>query len=652
MNFIKFNKQVKDNFDTLSKGQLFVVPIDRDVIFERYLDGFPDAETRQHHNCNCCKSFLRQYAGVVGVVNNKMVSIWDGIENDEYQTVVDNLKNYIHSLEISDVFLTDSPNCGTAKTYDRKRDINWDHFYVKAPSKFVSNRADTVRGERRGSRDVFLRSLEELSQDAVETVLELIAQNSLYRGEEHKKNLQDFLKLKKKYSKLSKRERKNFVWVESDTNPAVSRIRNTAIGTLLVDLSAGMDLDGAVSRYERIVAPTNYKRPTALVTPRMVEDAKKTIQELGLQDALERRYAESRDVNVENILFFHKPSAVRDVFDVVSKETTVDPRTLSKVETVTIEDFIQKVLPTTKSVEVLFENHQLNNMVSLITSDCQDKLFKWDNPFAWYYTGGITDSIKERVKSAGGCVEGKLRASLSWNNYDDLDIHCHEAGGTHIYFRNKQSYKSDGFLDVDMNAGYGKTREPVENIIWRKRVPNGKYTISVHNYCAREKTGQGYTVQIEFNGELFEFQYDKNPNDGGYGEKIEFTIKNDEIVFSDGTTSKPVVKTKWGINTNTFHKVKIMTVSPNFWGGNQIGNKHYFFFLDGVKNDETPRSIFNEFLRNDLDKHRKVFEIVGSKLTVADSDEQLSGLGFSSTVRNHVYVRVEGKFKRMLKVTF
>ena len=54
----------------------------------------------------------------------------------------------------------------------------------------------------------------------------------------------------------------------------MARFRNTVIGTLVQDLSAGVDLEVAVKSYETKVAPQNYKRPTALITKAMVESAK------------------------------------------------------------------------------------------------------------------------------------------------------------------------------------------------------------------------------------------------------------------------------------------------------------------------------------------------------------------------------------------
>ena len=45
----------------------------------------------------------------------------------------------------------------------------------------------------------------------------------------------------------------------------------------MVDLSEGVDLDTAVTKFEKVMAPTNYKRPKAIFTKRMVEEAEKEL---------------------------------------------------------------------------------------------------------------------------------------------------------------------------------------------------------------------------------------------------------------------------------------------------------------------------------------------------------------------------------------
>ena len=49
------------------------------------------------------------------------------------------------------------------------------------------------------------------------------------------------------------------------------------------------------------------------------------------------------------------------------------------------------------------------------------------------------DSIKARVKARGGAVDGDFRASLSWHNSDDLDLHLREPNGFEIYYGATQS---------------------------------------------------------------------------------------------------------------------------------------------------------------------------------------------------------------------
>jgi hypothetical protein len=97
-----------------------------------------------------------------------------------------------------------------------------------------------------------------------------------------------------------------------------------------------------------------------------------------------------------------------------------------------------------------------------------------------------------------------------------------------------------------------------------------------------------------------------------------------------------------------------MCYSPNYWDEqNGIGNKHYMFMLKGCVNPELPNAWFNEYLTSDLyPAHRKVMEALGSKAHVLETNDQLSGIGFSSTLRNELVVKVKGATERLLKIKF
>jgi len=116
--------------------------------------------------------------------------------------------------------------------------------------------------------------------------------------------------------------------------------------------------------------------------------------------------------------------------------------------------------------------------------------------------------------------------------------------------------------------------------------------------------------------------------------------------------SSQSVREVWGIPTQTFHNVNILMLSPNYWDDKTVGNKHFFFMIDGCLNEGKARGFFNEFIKSEFDTNRKVFEIVGSKMKTEESNNQLSGIGFSSTQRNSVLCRVKGSFSRTIKINF
>lgn len=163
--------------------------------------------------------------------------------------------------------------------------------------------------------------------------------------------------------------------------------------TLLIDLSEGVDLEHAVKSFEAMVAPANYKRPTALVSKKMIDAAKTKIEELGLTYALERRYATLADITINNVLFADRTvrkSLDTNVFDELSASADRKPKKLDKVEEISIEKFIKDILPDRRiGIEVLVENKHVNNLVSLIAPVNQTAtgLFKWPNNFSWSYNG-------------------------------------------------------------------------------------------------------------------------------------------------------------------------------------------------------------------------------------------------------------------------
>src|SRR5699024_9840769 len=187
---------------------------------------------------------------------------------------------------------SDSKKVGTLQNFEESDGeiIKWDHFYLELPKNFVQsslvNSIASTKGSYRSKKDVFQRAMEEITEDSVEIILELISQNSLYKGEEWQETLQEFLDYKKKYVELNTEEEKNnFVWQNVvGLYDGLARIRNTSIGTLLVDISEGMNLDQAVRQYETIVAPENYQRSKPIFTKKMLEDARKKVDELGYKE--------------------------------------------------------------------------------------------------------------------------------------------------------------------------------------------------------------------------------------------------------------------------------------------------------------------------------------------------------------------------------
>jgi hypothetical protein len=649
-NFETFADHVRVRFAEMARESLFVVEVDKEEIWQTYLEAFPEGtnpifRTRTEHDCSCCRHFIRDIGAVVAIENGAVTTVWDlnGLPHP-YQAVADAMAAYVKARPVVDVFLTGEATHGVLATLGviNGATIRFSHFWVEVPRRMVNRDHATRRGHVRTSVAMLLRAVSELKSEAVSTVVGLIEQNALYRGAEFKGAVTEFQRLQARMAGLSEAERGVIAWTLAESPAA--RFRNTVIGTLVEDLSDGKDIEAAVRAYETKVAPQNYKRPTALITKGMVEAAMKTIGDLGIEHALERRHARLSDVSVSDVLFVDNSvqaemkGGIKGLLMQDVKAPKIDPK---KAEEIGIDAFVANVLPKATSLRVVLDNGALGSFVSLTAPvhDDAPPIFRWGNGLAWSYDGNVTDSIKERVKRAGGRVENvAMRVSLAWSNTDDLDIHVFEPSGNRIYYGNKS-----GKLDVDMNV-MSPVRDPVENVRWIGRPSAGRYHVVVNQYRRRESIDVGFEIEIEAAGKIETLRWEKALSQGQNVPVCEIVVDRSGLSVepAPGIVGGSSPREKWGVKTMEPVKVNAVVLSPNHWDEKAAGNKHWFFLLDGCRNPDPVRGIYNEFLKPDLEEHRKVFEVLGDRTKCQVSDQQLSGVGFSSTRGDRVTVIATG----------
>lgn len=671
--FFHFQNAIEIQFNLMqAEASTFVfADVSGDSLWSNYIASFPEGTNplfreRTEYECNCCRNFVRNLGGLIGITNSgKVISIWDLVilqPNSYYQVVADKMSAYVKSVGFREYFNVTERAYGSRPNKDNSTDIVWNHFYLYLPKAFVVAGKDIgpLQNNLNTDRSVFERSMKEFTVDAAETILELISQNSLYRGAEHKAAVTKFLTYKRQYDALQTAAEKNiFVWTQAKALGFAGRFRATVIGTLLEDLSQGVELEHAVKSFEQKVAPLNYKRTTSLVTPQMIKQAQAKVEELGIQDSLARTFAKQEDIPLAHTLFTASVKQSLNLFDDLAEQAKVNvkPKNFANIEEISLEKFLKDVVPTAKQIEVLVENKHTPSFMSIMAPVVKESpnILNWSVPLSWTYAGNITDSIQERVKKAGGAVNGVMRASLSWFNYDDLDISVIEPNRNRIYFGDKISYTTGGRLDVDMNAGGGSSREAVENISWPslQKLQKGSYLVVVKNFRQRETVDFGFNLQIQLGDQLFDFSHSGSVGDGKSVEVLtivydgaNFKITNVNPALSGGNVSKTV----WNVSTETFVPVEKIFHSPNYWDENPKGNKHTFFILKDCKNPDSARGFYNEFLKPELTPHRKVFELLAAKTIAQPTENQVSGLGFSATKPASLVVKVTGQIQRTLIV--
>lgn len=666
--FPAFAALVHARYEAMRKHELFVV--DTSDLFQTYLDAFPEGTNpifreRTEHDCSCCKQFIRNIGNVVAIIDGEIVTVWDdaGLAPAPYDTVGRVLRERVRQAPIKSVWRTKERKYGTAQTNELLPDGSvrtWDHFSGAVDAPHFHVQPDTQRGNLNTSAAVLKRGLTEITMDALDTVIDLAEANNLYKGEEFLAAIKAFRQLKAGWDGISE----TYIW--ANLGDKSSRFRNSAIGTLLLDLSEGTELEIAVKKYEKVVAPANYKRPTALVTPRMIDEAVAKLDELGLRGAVNRRHARLSDVSVNDVLFVDNSAQgqMKDGLKDLLMTSAAPPKVnIDNATPISAEEFFAR---QHKSISVLVENRHAGNFMSITApvDPGEVGLFKWDNDFSWSYDGDMADSsLRQKVQMAGGRVDGVLRFSHLWNdvgrNASLMDLHVFLPGHSgHRYgigdsygnaqrvgWNHRAHTPTGGRQDVDYTSPAPEGYVPVENITFPSldRLPEGDYNFAIHNWHLRQPTNSGFKAEIEVGGQLYQYDHPAPMKNKEWVHLATATLKNGQwsIIHHHPTTTSS--QKRWGIATETLVPVDVLMLSPNFWEGQQVGNRHWFFILRDCKNPDPVRGIYNEYLRSDLNEHRKVFEVLGSKTKAPFAEDQLSGLGFSSTQRNTLKVVADGR---------
>lgn len=635
---------------------VYAAKITGDELNALYLTSFPEGtnpifRVRTEHDCACCRNFIKNLGRVLVIEGEELKSVWGEMDHlpHPYNVVAAALNKAVIEAGVLNILRTKETSFGKDFTFEdmEGRSHRWNHFHGKTPVKCITKEAGTEIGRFNGDLQVYRRGLEEISIQVIDDVIGQIEQANLYRGDEFLPKLKQFRELKTGYDRAANK----VTYTLRTLGKPGYRIRNEVIGTLLDDLVSGKNLEAAMRIWESKMAPANYKRPKAIVSQRMLDEAVAKLRELGLEDSLQRRHALMSDIQVNNVLWADPSKRTQMKASLLDSlaPTLVGRKKESPVKGISAEEFFRDIMPQATKLEIMFAGGLVNNLMTLTTAAYPDApgLFKWNNHMAWSYNGDITDSIKERVKKAGGNITGQLRVSLSWDNKDDLDLYVSKKANGHggyskqIYFHNRRDFGA--FLDVDANGIDGLREDPVENVAWVNAPEPGQYTVTVNQYSKRSTSNVGFTLEIESKGKIIQISH---PSDlRGQIQVANIVVDaqgNVEVVpiAHKDLSCSGISREQWGISTEQYVQVSTVMNSPNFWDGQSNGNLHTFFIVEGCKNPDPVRGIFNEYLRNDLEEHRRFLEMLGNKSKVEFSDQQLSGLGFSSTRNDLVQLRV------------
>lgn len=654
----------------LAAGDNLLFQTDAVGLFDAYLANLP-ADQRQYHNCSCCRAFVKTFGGLVTIdaSGRTTPAVWNDLDTADLGTHAQGvaaMHAIVASAQVKGPFLR------SLTTWGQLEAGGFTHMHVTPPAAILHQHSSTLTArqrmaERRQQFGTLSRGLADYTLAHLRTAVQVLDANAVYRSARFLGAAQFLEKLKSDVEATPNRvARANIIWKALAGAPdGYCYPRSSVIGTLLDDIVAGLPFDDLRRRFESKTAPDVYQHATATPKAGNVERAEKLFAELGLAPALARRY-----MRVDEVPAFWRATAEKPVLatggamprsdQVFGHVKARDAATATAgglevpAAKMTWAKFRDTILPTAASVEAQVPTSGSRFAALVTAADAKaPNLLQWNNPSSWYYAAGIDGEFRRRVEAAGGQYEDvDVRATLIWNNRNDLDLMARTPRGYHIYFSQKRD-GAGGYLDVDRNVG-GETTEPVENIRWpRGTAPDGWYHISVWNYNHHERPAQDtpYLLELEVGGQRFTYEGMFGSHDALRVERqvVSFEVRDGKLVGQpSGTAAGGKASgdaTTWGLTPGAYVPVLGIAKSPNLWAGDD--HKHFgdhtFFLLAGCRDDQQGRGrgFFTETVRGDLREVRQVLEAHLRAAEIEAVDQPACGLGFAADRDWQLTLRVQ-----------
>jgi len=106
-NFSKFRDAITEQFNKISKDNLFFVNVEKDVMWETYLTSFPVGtneifRVQAEHDCSCCRQFIKAVGNAVAEkkeTKQKIMAIIAKKQDGELESKsMDELKKMVENM--------------------------------------------------------------------------------------------------------------------------------------------------------------------------------------------------------------------------------------------------------------------------------------------------------------------------------------------------------------------------------------------------------------------------------------------------------------------------------------------------------------------------------------------------------------------------